>query len=204
MRTFSKDPVLVASRRKQIAIRAARLLVRKGYDRTSIREIAKACNMSMGMLYHYVGSKEDVLYLVMNHSIYHLSELCDEVFAPLDKVTATTALKRAIKGFFAALDEVQELVIFTYQETKNVNLGAQKSILSADVQLVQRFADLLTRGVRSGEFKIDNVMITAHAIVALGQMWSLNRWLLRKQCTLEQYTAAHTELIFEGIRASGR
>lgn len=57
IRTHSGDEKLVASRREEIARKAARVLVRKGYDRTNMREIAKACNMASGTIYHYVGSR---------------------------------------------------------------------------------------------------------------------------------------------------
>ena len=36
--------------------------LREGLPRTSIRDIAAACDMSMGQLYHYISSKDDILY----------------------------------------------------------------------------------------------------------------------------------------------
>ena len=69
IRAFSNDVQLVGARREHIGECAAKCLVRQGYGRTSIREIAEACQMALGTLYHYVGSKEDILYLVINHGI---------------------------------------------------------------------------------------------------------------------------------------
>jgi AcrR family transcriptional regulator len=43
-----------------------KVFTKKGYDRTNMRELAKACEMSAGTLYHYFGSKEEILYSIIN------------------------------------------------------------------------------------------------------------------------------------------
>ena len=43
---------------------AAPLFIRKGFLRTSIREIADAAQISEGLLYKYISSKDDVLFSV--------------------------------------------------------------------------------------------------------------------------------------------
>lgn len=48
---------------------AVNLFIEKGFHRTTTREIAKASGFSIGTLYEYIGTKEDVLYLVCD-SIY--------------------------------------------------------------------------------------------------------------------------------------
>ena len=59
----AKDVDLIDSKHQQIVNGACRLFFKKGYHRTTIREIALACGMSMGQLYHYISSKDDVLFL---------------------------------------------------------------------------------------------------------------------------------------------
>jgi AcrR family transcriptional regulator len=56
----AKDVDLIDSKHQQIVNGACRILFKKGYYRTTIREIALACGMSMGQLYHYI-SKDDAL-----------------------------------------------------------------------------------------------------------------------------------------------
>ena len=43
---------------------AVTLFKEKGFHRTTTREIAKAAGFSIGTLYEYIRTKEDVLYLV--------------------------------------------------------------------------------------------------------------------------------------------
>lgn len=62
---FNKEGIYMNSRqqqkeqRRQLILQAALdLFIRKGYGETKIADIAKAANMSMGLLFHYFESKE--------------------------------------------------------------------------------------------------------------------------------------------------
>ena len=62
--TQIKNPQLVRERRRQIIDSTVELFIEHGYHKTTTRMIAKAANFSIGSLYEYVSSKEDLLYLV--------------------------------------------------------------------------------------------------------------------------------------------
>lgn len=199
IRTYSKDQELVASRREHIAQCAAHLLVKKGYDRTSVREIADACGMGMGNLYHYIGSKEDILYLVIDHGLSRYVEFCEKAFAKLDIISPPEALRKAIGEYYRTVDDSQDLMLFAYQETKNLRLDAREAILDLDRRIVAAFERLLARGCTTGDFSIDNLTLVAHDIVTRGQLWAVRRWFLRKYGSLEQYIKDETELILRAI-----
>ena len=59
-----KDERLVQKRRDQMINGAVALFNEKGFHRTTTREIARAAGFSIGTLYEYIRTKEDVLYLV--------------------------------------------------------------------------------------------------------------------------------------------
>ena len=74
-----KDESLIEKRREQMIQGAVKLFKEKGFHRTTTREIAKEAGFSIGTLYEYIRTKEDVLFLVCD-SIYNevndrLSEL---------------------------------------------------------------------------------------------------------------------------------
>jgi AcrR family transcriptional regulator len=60
--TQIKDDELVRKKRLQIAKGASKLFIKKGYHKTSMREISKATGLTIGNLYDYITKKEDVLY----------------------------------------------------------------------------------------------------------------------------------------------
>jgi len=57
----AKNARRVENKQRQIVDGSCRLFFKKGYHPTTIREIANASGMSMGQLYHYISSKDDVL-----------------------------------------------------------------------------------------------------------------------------------------------
>ena len=77
VRTACKDGALIDTRRRQIVQAAATLFVKKGYFQTSIREIAEASGMSIGALYHYIGSKDDILFLLTDLGLSSVTELTE-------------------------------------------------------------------------------------------------------------------------------
>ena len=61
--------------------KAAELFARSGFLGASVSEIAKACDVSKSLLYHYYDSKEDILYGVMTSHIDMLAEEAAEACA---------------------------------------------------------------------------------------------------------------------------
>jgi len=204
MRTYSSDEALVKLRRMQIIQGAAKVFVEKGYDRTNMREMAAACNMSIGALYHYVGSKEDILYLFINDGLSRLSEVVEGFSSKLGDISPTEALREFIKMYYRLIDDGQNLCLFTYQETKGLDSNARRRVLDAAARDVAACEKLLRWGVEAGEFKIDNPTVVAHNIIVLGHMWAIRRWFLRKRCTLEEYIREQTESVLKAILVDTR
>jgi AcrR family transcriptional regulator len=201
IRAFSKDKHLISERRRHIARCAARVLVSKGYDRTSVREIAKACGMSMGALYHYIGSKEDVLYLVIDSGLSEFLSFVLAILPELEGRDPIEALEQCMKTFYQAVDDSQDFMLFAHQETKNIRPEARHRIFELDRHILRVFENLLDKGCKSGEFKIDDILMISNYIVSMGLMWAVRRWFLRKHYTLDEYTRQHTELILRMIAA---
>ena len=82
-----KNQRLVEQRRRQIVQGAVDLFVRKGFHKTTAREIARACGLGIGTMYEYIQSKEDVLYLV-----------CDYIHSELERRLTGPSAKRIPAG----------------------------------------------------------------------------------------------------------
>src|SRR3954454_10049313 len=113
-----KDERLVQRRRDQMIKGAVSLFKEKGFHRTTTREIAKASGFSIGTLYEYIRSKEDVLYLVCD-DIYNqvktrVSEDIDQQGEGLERI------KAAVMRYLNVVDELQEEILVMYQETKEL------------------------------------------------------------------------------------
>lgn len=65
-------------RRRNILEKAAELFADKGYARSSVSELATACNASKSWLYHYYPSKEAILYDIMRRHVTELVTMAEE------------------------------------------------------------------------------------------------------------------------------
>lgn len=70
-------------KKHSILRKAAALFARKGYEITTMLDVASACGASKSHLYHYFPAKEDLLYaIVKNHTEMLSSELAEAVARP--------------------------------------------------------------------------------------------------------------------------
>lgn len=197
-----KDERLVKKRRDQMIKGAVTLFKQKGFHRTTTREIARASGFSIGTLYEYIRTKEDVLYLVCD-SIY--DEVRERLQENLDTNQGTLdSLKVGIANYFKVMDDLQDEVLVMYQEVKSLTKDALPYVLKKEIEMVAMFEDVIQRCVENGELDLDekHVKIIAHDIFVQGQMWGFRRWALQKLYTLEEYTQLQTELLFKGIKGS--
>jgi len=204
IRTFSNDEALVKERRNHIVRCSTRAFTKKGYDRTNMRELAKACNMSAGALYHYFGSKEEILYSIINSATSQQAGAMEGCANELATVSPTIALVELMRKFYEWHDDNQDITLFTYQETKNLPDNAQRRIFDSEARILTVFEKLLIRGIEAGEFDIDDPKLAAHDIVVLGHAWALRRWHLRKHWTFQAYLKEQTDAVLRTIAVDNK
>jgi AcrR family transcriptional regulator len=196
-----KDKELIEIRRKEIVNAAVDLFVRKGFHRTTIREIAQKFGMSIGTLYEYIRTKEDILILVCDY----INTTVSMRVKPSVEITedSTQSLKNAIEIYYRIIDEMQDYILFLYQETKSLSHENRKYIFKSEEDMTEIFVNILRHGVEQGSFKIEdkNIPLTAHNIMVLGQMWAFRRWALQKNYTLERYIESQSKSILDQISA---
>lgn len=194
-----KDKNLVEVRRREIVNAAVDLFVKKGFHKTTVREIARRFGMSVGTLYEYISTKEDILFLVCD---YIHTSFSSRIRPSLEISSDNTeTLKRAIRIYFQIADEMQDYIIFLYQETKSLPKDTQKYIFDAENEMTGLFEEILLKGMMDGSFTLDKneTRLIAHNIMVLGQMWAFRRWVIQKNYTLERYIEIQTGVILSKI-----
>jgi len=202
IRTYSDDEALVNERREHIVRCAAKLFAKHGYQRSNMQQVVKACNMSKGALYHYIGSKEDIFYLAVNRS----SSFQVKDLAPLSRniqhLSPADALRESIKVFLQMVDANQDEAIFVIRTAGELPRDGRKILFDVHDVNVAFFEETLRRGIEEGAFKIETPKMVAHHINHLCYAWAERRWFLGKHYTLEEYTRQLTDFILKGIGAA--
>ncbi|MBU8881018.1 TetR/AcrR family transcriptional regulator [Bacillus sp. FJAT-29790] len=197
-----KDERLVKKRRDQMIKGAVTLFIQKGFHRTTTREIAKASGFSIGTLYEYIRTKEDVLYLVCD-SIY--DEVSDRLQKDLDlRLGTLESLRLGIADYFRVVNEMQDEVLVMYQEVKSLSKDALPYVLKKEIEMVGMFEQIVNQCVENGELDLteEQIKMIAHNIFVQGQMWAFRRWSLQKMYTIEEYIKLQIDLLFEGMKGS--
>ena len=194
--TQIKNPELVKRRRRQIVDAAVQLFIEKGFHKTTTRQIAKAAGFSIGSLYEYVASKEDVLYLV-----------CDAIHAEVERgvsqaLERTTqgreALAEVIREYFLVCHRMSDHILLIYQETQSLPPQWRKKVLENEIRITGIFVKVMARLVEAGNFhQLDNrsIELVAHNISVLGHMWTFRRWFLARHYSIEDYIEFQTDFI---------
>jgi TetR/AcrR family transcriptional regulator, cholesterol catabolism regulator len=194
--TQIKDPDLVERRRRQIVDAAVQLFIRKGFHKTTTREIANAADLSIGSLYEYVESKEDVLYLV-----------CEAINDEIDRGVAEAlarsgdrrdALAELIREYFLVCNRMSDHILLIYQETQTLPEQWRRFVLENEIKITGFFVEQLAKLVSTGEYphlNEESIELTAHNISVLGHMWAFRRWFFARHYSIEEYIRLQTDFI---------
>jgi len=174
----SRNVHLVEKKHQQIVEGACRIFFKKGYHPTTIRMIAKACGMSMGQLYHYISSKDDVLYLVHKHMQkvwydYLKNSEMDKIGDPLQKLTE--ALRRTLEFMV----ENKKLLQFIYTESKYLDKKHLQVVLDMDYRNVIGFWRGLLKEVNKQKPIKGDTDVLGSLIAYLLVFLPLRGWTLR-------------------------
>ncbi len=194
-----KDPKLIEKRREQIIEAAVDLFIHKGFHKTTTREIARASGFSIGTLYEYIESKEDILYLVCDSIHNEMEERLREAITY--NGSGLKSLKLALKSLIRVMDQVNDRVLLIYQETKSLPHEAMTYVLRREESITGIFEEILHKGMEDGSIRTDEryVKLMANNIMVLAEMWVFRRWTLGKSYTLDEYIEKQTELLLRDI-----
>jgi AcrR family transcriptional regulator len=149
------------ARHETIIDTSARVFARNGYHATGITELCTANDLGKGALYHYIGSKEELLAAIHNR-------VMDEVMAGADRVAeagGTPSRRLAMLG-----DELLD-VIHRYPDHVWVFLHEFPALTGERAaqfrtrrrEYERRVESVLRAGVESGEFRSVEPRLTAMA-----------------------------------------
>ena len=199
--THIKNQDLVKERRRQIVDGAVKLFIKKGYHKTTTRELARETGMSIGSLYEYVSTKEDVLYLVC---IAIHSEVEHGVKQALARPTVgKAALAEVIREFFLVCDRMSDHVLLMYQVTHFLPPKWQKKVLEAELRITTLFIDTMCELRDQGKLPAlddDTINLMGHNISVIGHTWAFRRWYFAKNFTIEQYIEQQTDFIMRFLQ----
>jgi AcrR family transcriptional regulator len=167
---------------------ATRLFAEKGFESTSVQEVVEAAGVTKGAMYHYFGSKDDLLYEIYHRVLSVQTERLEKLFAG-DGTYAERVHAAAVDVVLTSIANLDDTVIFFRSMHM---LGAEKQALvrAERRRYHERFRDMIDEGQRAGEFRAD---VPAELVVDyyFGAVHHLGFWYRRKGRLSARKVAEH-------------
>jgi len=166
----------------------------KGFASMSLRDLSREAGMSMGALYSYISSKEELLDMVQQQGRSLIFRILGERIKDIDD--PREKLKAGIQTHLYLSEVVQPWFYFSYMETKNLPKGVHRKAIEAELFTERIFADIIEEGMRKGVFRTVDAQMTSAALKALLQDWYLKRWKHeRRKVAVEEYARFVVDLM---------
>lgn len=184
---------------EQVSRVACRIFRERGYHATSMRAISSALGWQPAALYYYYPSKEDLLFSIMENAVDTLTgyvvEHIDADASPPDRLRqAITAHVTLIAG------HLDELTVFLH-EIKSLDPRRREIIQAKSARYEHVFRDILTDGIRSGEFATQDPRLARYLILSACN-WIYNWYRPEGTYRPDTIAAAFTEMILHGLSPS--
>jgi AcrR family transcriptional regulator len=132
-----------------ILFAACEVFAEQGYMRASIADLAQACRLSRGALYHYFQSKEAILFAILDAHVRRM--IADVETAIADNIATLDQFRgviRAIVELNARSSNEQRLIL---NDLSFLSESEQTMIKSLERHIVDIVSDLLIRLDREGK-----------------------------------------------------
>ncbi len=194
--TQIKNKELVKERRRQIVDAAVKLFIQNGYHKSTTRALARETGMSIGSLYEYISTKDDVLYLV---GIAIHSEVEQGVKDALARSSQSTdPLADVIKEYFLVCNRMSDHILLMYQVTHFLPEKWQRKVLEAELRITDLFIEAMKELRKSGklpDLDDNTILLIGHNISVMGHTWAFRRWYFAKYFTIDEYIVQQTKFI---------
>ena len=165
----------------------------KGFAAMSLRDLSAKAGLSMGALYTYFSSKEELLQMIQRQSAVVVQVLLDQIEGIEDPLSK---LKRVIQSHLFLSEVMQPWFYFAYMETKNLAKQEHKKAIEAELATEKLLIDIMKDGRDKGDFKAVNMELAGAVIKAMLQDWYLKRWkYARRNVSVEKYAAFVIDLV---------
>jgi AcrR family transcriptional regulator len=146
-------------RQQDVVVAAAKLFAEHGYDQTSVPDLTRELGLATGSLYHYFGSKEQLLI-----------EICDQLMNPLlDRARELTAqdappeqrLRDLVRLWVAHVTEHRDHMLLFQQQRHAIERCTQWRSVRASRKAFERLASDVLAEVQTATSQDKRLILSA-------------------------------------------
>jgi AcrR family transcriptional regulator len=174
---------------------ALALFYKRGFQATTLRDIAGKVGIQVGSLYNHIASKGDLLFEIMENIMLDLLEDERKVAQTPDVVERMRLLVYHHVRFHG---ERADEVFVGNSELRSLNRAQRARIGALRHDYEEMFQNELRDGIRQGKFLPVDVQVTAFGILAMTT--SVSSWYsARGRLSLEEIAEVYTWMVLRGL-----
>jgi AcrR family transcriptional regulator len=171
------------------------LFYKRGFQATTLRDIAAKVGIQVGSLYNHIASKGELLFEIMETVMLDLLEDQRQIAETPDVVERMRLLVYHHVKFHG---ERAEEVFVGNSELRSLSRAQRTRVVALRHEYEQVFQDELEDGIRQGKFLSVDVQITAYGILAM-TTWVSAWYSSRGRLSLEEIADIYTATVLRGI-----
>lgn len=159
------------SAKGRLLFQAATLFKEKGYERTTVRDLANAIGIQSGSIFHHFKTKEDILRAVMEETIvyntHRMKRKLAQAESPTEEVLAL--IKCELESVIGLTGDAMAVLVYEWRSLNETN---QQFILKMRDEYEQLWMDALNKAKEAGQINADTFVLRRFLSGALG--WTTN------------------------------
>jgi AcrR family transcriptional regulator len=184
-------------RKQEILTTAARLFRQKGYNATSMNDLAKECGLFKGSLYHYFKNKEEILQDVIKpyfeYLLPHLEAIDNSKMMPTEK------LRMSLEIQMRAIEANRDAVSVALREDRALGNPYREIYIAQRNGLEDHLVAILKEGIEKGVFRKVDIRMMSKAILGMCNWATV--WYSRSGRLSSKAVADHfTDLAISGLK----
>ena len=169
-----KKRLSASERRAQLIEVGRKVFAERGYEATSVEELASRAGISKPVLYEHFGGKEGLYAVIVDREI---EAVVREIEAAIATGTPRERTERAVAAFLAYVqDQPEGFAVLCHDSPVAVSGGGMSSLLSV---VGERVGDVFTEMFRAAGYKPKLAPMYAQALIGMvtfvGQWWTETR-----------------------------
>lgn len=167
---------------------------KKGFATMSLRDLSARTGLSMGGLYAYIRSKDELAALIQRQGRALSQRVLEDCLGGLSE--PREQLRAAIRTHLYLSEILRAWFYFSYMEAKHLGAEERQKAVASDLESEALFQRILQAGQDTGIFRHTDPQLSASLLKALLQDWYLKRGKYRARgVDVEQYADSVIEMI---------
>ncbi len=190
----------VDSGRDRIMDEAATLFLNRGYEATSLRQLADVVGMKAGSIYYHFASKDDLLAEILRRGIDVMQVAFDQAESVARSTTPATRIEAHVRAHLAALYENGPYTAAHVMTFRTAPASVREQIVPIRDAYEARWTQLL-RELQADGAIARTIDVNVSRLVLFGAMNSSVEWFDPSRGNLDRFATAITHQFWNGVAA---